>query len=219
MEELICGKTKEQIRICGKTKEQIRKVFFKSELNKMLDEISACQKIEVEDTQKLEAYLNELLKEKKSNNEFVQYFENENELKPPSVDELSNKLTDEQQQKLDEWVRNIEQMELYCKNLMKETRNLIKLKQVITKERYADMAQEIICIMPDIDRLRVYRDQLYRKRLTKIMDESLIKMSRAESEERAKITEEYKNYKLAILLKENLEEFIMICKKRYGINN
>jgi len=209
----------EEQTICGYPVEKIRKAFFKGELNKLLDEISSIQKIEIQDTQKLEEYLTELQNEKQDNKDFVKHFEDENELKPPSVDELSNKLTDEQQQKLNLWIENIEQMEMYCKNIMQGVRKAIKEKRTISKEQYSDMATEMICLMPDIDRIRVYRDQLYRKRLTRIIDESLVKMSRAEAEERARITQEYKDYKLSILLKENLEEFIMMCKKRYGINN
>ena len=65
-----------------------------------------------------------------------------------------------------------------------------------------------------LDADRVYKDQLYRKRMIDIID--TYGVSRKEAEERSKITQEYSDYKNAVPFKDNLEEIIRICKKKGG---
>jgi len=216
MKDEVLGNPNADDNICGKNKADIRKAFFKGKLNKLLDEVSASSKISIEETQKLEKYLLELKEEKDKNRSFTDKFESESKIKPPSVDELRTELDEEQKEKLKAWVSNAEDAENYIKRLMGGLRADTKNGMKLNKNVYADIALEIITMVSTVDQLRVYRDQLYREQLTKLIDNYNI--SRAEAEERAKLTKEYRDYKTACLFKENVEEFIMMAKKRFSID-
>lgn len=124
------------------------------------------------------------------------------------------KVTPEQQEKIDTWLEKMEVSSRQAKAIMKDLRQRIKSGERIKRDEWLNASLEIACLLPELDHERVYRDQLYRKRLTNIID--TYNMSRAEAEERAKLTQEYRDYKICVLLRENLEEFVMIAKKYYS---
>jgi len=84
----------------------------------------------------------------------------------------------------------------------------------IRREVWLNAALEITTLLQMIDQDRVYKDQIYREKMTTIIDGYSV--SRAEAEERAKLTKEYRDYKNATLFRDNLENFIMLCKKYYS---
>lgn len=197
--------------ICGKTPEQIREAYFKRKLNALLNDILAGSMPTELELSELDKYLASLKEEElKTTKGIINKYQDADE-KLPTVDELRSKLNDEQAKKLEEWLLKADQSSKRCKEIMKKLRDKVKENVSLNHNVWLEAALEIISLLPILDQERVYRDQLYRERLTRIIDTYGI--SRAESEERAKLTSEYRNYKTATLFRENLEEFVMLCKK------
>lgn len=197
--------------ICNKTQEQIRKAYFSRKLGSLMSDILSESQPTDEEFRKLEAYL-DMLKDEEMNSVkgIIDRYQTE-ESKPPSVDDLRDKLTDEKKKKLDEWLINSQAVVNRVKEIMTKLREKVKANVSITHNIWLESALEIISLMPVIDQDRVYKDQMFRERLTRIID--VYGVSRAEAEERAKLTSEYRDYKTATLFRENLEEFVMLAKK------
>jgi len=201
--------------ICGKDVAYIRKQYFQKKLPELLQEIQENQEITGEETIELMKFLEEL--KTQNQNVLVKVSESfseviENEIKPPSVDVLIAGNDNKQ------WEEKAKQAILSVKNLMDTTHKWIKEKAKFPETYWLDCATLINTIMEVLDQDRVYKDQMYRARLTRIMDDC--GTSRAEAEERAKLTQEYSEYKNSVLMRERLDEFINICKKRDArINN
>jgi len=96
------------------------------------------------------------------------------------------------------------------------TRKIIKERSAMKKDDWLDLALEIATLMKWVDEDRVYKDQMYRKVL--MTEKAKRGCSRLEAEEITKTTQEYRDYKLALLFKENLEEFIMLAKKKGALD-
>lgn len=197
--------------ICGQTYEAIRRAYFGNNIEKLLDTIQAEESYGDGDFSALTAFLESLESEKKERSKQLSRFGVAAEKQPPTVDELKRKDVDPE--KIKEWRLSVDA-------------DIVKVKKIIQMFSHSadkgslnvNELQNAILVLAglqhSIDEDRVYKDQLYRMRLTTIIDEYGV--SRKEAEERAKITQEYTDYKLAVLFTENVHEFIMSAKKKIG---
>lgn len=192
--------------------QSIRKAYFSGKLNKFLDDISA-EGIENEsDLQLLETLLPELEKEKKENEK--KSARHYGEIDPPSADELFA-ISNEQKEKIKVWLSETKEELRQANTVIKEINSSVKSKRFIAKDEFLAWGFELLSMVGLIDNYIIITEQLYRKRLTDLIDD--FGMSRAEAEERARLTEEYKEYKRAVAMKENIIEVEMLCKKWAGI--
>lgn len=207
---------KEEKLICGKTEKEIRKAFFKNELGKFLSEIQIEKDISKDDLKYLNNYI-ETLKSKNDKivDEAVELFGGkvvgvETENKPPTVEELRSGESDK------EWREKADKAIKYIQTVLNNIRKAKAEGKTIKQNFWIDESFTILSFEDLIDKDRVFKDQLYRARMTEIIDKYQI--SRKEAEERAKLTKEYSEYKNAVLLKERITEFIYLCKKKDGHN-
>lgn len=198
--------------IAGIPKIEIRKAFFGKKLNALLDKIKAEKDLTEQEVLDLTNYLDELEQERKKSYELCNRYDGN--IEPPSADQLL-RMTDEQKQKMKEWIEKTEQKIKVIKNILIEVNKKISEKERIDRNQWLDYGALIITKMFSIDQYEIVLEQLYRAELTKIIDN--FKVSRAEAEERAKLTIEYRQYKEAKRLKENILEFEMMCKKYAGL--
>lgn len=201
-------------KICGKTQAQIRKSYFANKLDDLLNDMQATGEVTEEATKELYAFL-ELLEAEKSQvrgligKKFDVGIVN---LKPPSVEDLQGNIDPE---KLRIWSERVEKDTKRVKEMMSLVATASRNKTVDIN-LLKDYLLEITTLLMSVDQDRVYKDQLYRARMTAIIDK--FQMSRAEAEERAKLTKEYRDYKLAVLFTEDVKEFLMAAKKKLGSN-
>lgn len=198
--------------ICKKTTQEIREAFFKGKLSKLLDEIQSEGSITEEDGKKLDAYLEMLQAEKEESRVKIDRFEGAT--KPPDADSLL-RITEEEKEKLKKWISESEKTMDTIKKIMAEVRNAIVNNNKLKRGEWLDYGMSVITLMFSVDQFEIVHEQLYRAELTRIIDNH--RVSRAEAEERAKLTKEYRQYKLAQRLKENILIFEMSCKKYAGI--
>lgn len=199
--------------ICHVTPTKIRKAFFTGKLDELLDEIQSKDSISADEVKELEAFLDLLAAEKKEAREKLgkKYkVVADDDITPPTVDELVDEVNPE---KLEAWRKKVEENTKRVRDIISAVSTAAR-KSAVNIEILKDLVLEIHGLQHYIDQDRVYKDQLYRERLTKIIDEYGV--SRKEAEERAKLTKEYRDYKLAVLSTENVNEFIMSAKKKMG---
>lgn len=201
--------------ICGKTHEQIRKAYFGKKLGKFLDDAQSKKEITKDDMSVLTLFLEGLRQQEIDNaDELIEKFGEDafggdiitSTVKPPTVEDLAGGLSDE------EWRGKADAVTKSVKHLLSETYRRMKDREQISPSYWLDAAITINTNQEVLDKDRVYKDQLYRKRMTEFIDN--FDCSRAEAQERAKLTTEYRDYKEAYLLEERLAEFINLCKKK-----
>ena len=198
--------------ICGKTKETIRRAFFSNKIGKLIASIQLEKDVKKKDIVELNDYL---LRLKDSNDnlvdEAVKLFGGkvvgvESENKPPTVSELKSGVSDK------EWREKADIAIEYISKTMTSIRKMVAEKKNIRQDFWLDTATVILSYEELIDKDRVFKDQIYRAKMTEILDEHQI--SRKEAEERTRITQEYSDYKNAILLRDRIDEFINLAKKQ-----
>lgn len=200
--------------IAGVKVETIRKAYFENQIVDLIDKMNAKNPISEEDAQHLDAFLaglqNERIEKVKA---FRKYTIQEESKLLPTVTELMN-LDPDKKDTLDKW-------ELDKKEDYKKARGEVERANQMIKDRnnnredWLDLGLKLATYQYSIDQYRVWLDQKYRAKLTGIIDD--FGCSRAEAEERAKLTSEYRDYKNAVLFREMTEEIIMLCKKYSGI--
>lgn len=206
--------------ICGKTEKEIRNAYFTKRVSELLADIQKDGKISTMDLEELLKFLADLRKEEKELIADITKevgFENlglSDELKPPSIDDLTKKLSAEEQVKFDNWRIEVDLAKQTVSKIIKEATEKAFNGKEVEREKWLDWGLTIANLSRHLDADRVYKDQLYRKRMIDIID--TYGVSRKEAEERSKITQEYSDYKNAVLFKDNLEEIIRICKKKGG---
>ena len=206
--------------ICGKTEKEIRNAYFSKRVSELLADIQKDGKISTMDLEELLKFLADLRKEEKELIADITKevgFENlglSDELKPPSIDDLTKKLSEEEQVKFDNWRIEVDLAKQTVSKIIKEATEKAFNGKEVEREKWLDWGLTIANLSRHLDADRVYKDQLYRKRMIDIID--TYGVSRKEAEERSKITQEYSDYKNAVLFKDNLEEIIRICKKKGG---
>lgn len=196
--------------ICGASPEKIRKAYFGGKLSELFAEIMATGNVKEADVHELGAALERL---KSEEGDFASQLREVytgpipgQEPKPPSVDELTEGVSDE------EWREKADKAIAFVEATMAQVRDGIANKRKFEPSFWLDSATLINSYQGILDRDRVFRDQLYRARMTEIID--TYGVSRKEAEERARLTKEYADYKNAVLLRERCDEFINLCKKK-----
>lgn len=199
--------TKEKI-YCGKSIAEIRKFYFKGQLKKLINEIQASGEYLDKEIKELGIYLEELKqKDKKFIKKLQETFSVEtDEIKPPCVDDLMEGTDDSA------WRERAEEAQKFLETTLYDMRQGIKEGRSFKRGFWLDLATVINSVQEVLDKDRIYHDQMYRAKMTGFIDE--FAMSRAESEERAKLTKEYTNYKNSVLQRERLDELVNICKKQ-----
>lgn len=196
--------------ICGQTKEAIRRAYFSNSLDKLLDTIQAEESHTDGDFDALSVYLESLKDEKKKRAQQLSRFGLAAPKEPPSVEELKRETDPE---KIKAWRLEVE-ADLGRIRKIIQTFSHAADKGAVDVGELQNSILVLAGLQHSLDQDRVYKDQLYRAKLTTIIDQYNI--SRKEAEERAKITQEYRDYKLALLFTENVKEFIMSAKKKIG---
>lgn len=163
------------------------------------------------DMRDLEIYLESLRQEELQVLKRLNKYMEDAEIHPPTVDELQGVLTQEQKDSISVWQDEVKKAVEKCKAIMNTMRKKVVKNENIRRDDWLDAGLEIASLSLMVDQDRVYKDQLYRAKLTSIID--CYGTSRKEAEERAKLTKEYRDYKIAILFRDNLNEFIMLTKK------
>ena len=199
--------------ICGEKKEYIRKKFFSQKLGELVTEIQSKREITEEDQEELMIFLSEIELQDKRNvklllDTFGGKIVGEDDVKPPSVAELTTGISDK------EWREKADKILKFINTTLDELRISIsdpEKKRRIPVSYWLDTSIKFLSYQNIIDKDIVYKNQVYRVKLTSFIDE--FDCSRAEAEERAKITKQYADYKESINLKERIERFEMLAKK------
>lgn len=190
----------------------LRKAYFLQNLDSFLDQClaeGAGEEFFEEVTFHLEQMSSQAEKLKKG----VAKFAKVEEFKPPSVEELMG-IDEDRQLKIMKWEADKEADYDRARELIDLARQATKQSRVPAQD-WLSWGLELATLQYSLDQYRVWKDQQYRKRLTQIID--AYGVSRAEAEERAKLTPEYRYYKEAVLFREMTEETIKILKKWAGL--
>lgn len=208
--------------IFGIEKDKIRKAYFTGKLDVILKEIQEKNEVTTENSSELIAFLGALKNQDKDLFEMVkaqvgsEMIGEEEVIKSPSLDMFDHKMTPEEIEEFNAWRKNADRAIKFVNDLMSRISKDIFEKVQIRKDDFIDYGIEISGLMKYIDEDRIYKDQIFRRELTRIKDE--YGCSRKEAEEYAKLTKEYKDYKFATLFRENLDGFIMLLKKKSGFD-
>lgn len=201
-------------KICGYSLADIKTAFFKGKLNQMLNDMQASGNISnIAEARALKVYLGTL---KHQNEKIVEEMKDGfaeelglDDIKPPSVDELVGKEKDD----FSLWVKHKDRVLEEVRSKMSAIRNkIIKEKEVNVRE-LQDLAFELSFLRNYISQDVVYKRQLWKQRLTRIIDDYGV--SRKEAEDRSELTPEYRDYKLASDFKDNVDDFIISARKGY----
>lgn len=191
---------------------KLRTAYFKGKLNKALDEIVADNALSEEDVREIDQYLSTLQEEKKKNDVIAKRYDGS--IDPPETESLL-RLSDEDRAALNKWLENTKETITEIKNIMNGVRTSIKKGNKPKRDEWLDYGLSVITLMFSLDQYEIVYNQLYRAELTRLIDDFGI--SRAEAQERAKLTPEYREYKKAQRLREAVLEFEMMCKKYAGL--
>lgn len=204
------------MKICGRTHQEIRQAYFKHNLPKLLNEIQADQNWPKEEIESLGLYLESLrLEETKTIEDVAVFFKGkvlEEEPKPPTVTELVGIASPDDQAKLEAWQASVNTAKAQITKIRTLANTAVIQKKPISKDEWLDWALQIETLKRWLMEEAVWKEQLYRRELTRIKDSYGI--SRAEAEERAKITEQYRDYRNAQNEVDSLTEIVLLCKKR-----
>lgn len=210
----------EQKLILGKTEKEIRSAYFKKKIPQLLTEISADGTPDNEGLVELAKFLESLKAEEGTtigiiniNAPNVTVFKDEKEVQVPTFDVD----TPEERAEREKFFVEADKANTIARRLMFGVHQMGQNRSNITREQWLDYGLELASILHLIDAYRVFKDQAYRLELTRLISE--MRCSRKEAEEWAKGTNAYAEYKRAILFKAQIEEFIMLCKKKAGIND
>lgn len=191
---------------------ELRKAYFSGKLDDFLNKCLA-QGVEPQEYATIEIELENLKEEADKLKKSFSKFSKVDEFKPPTVEDLMG-LTPDKKEKLKEWEKEKESDYNQARILIDRARQATHESRVPAQD-WLTWGLELATLQYSLDQYRVWKDQLYRGKLTNIID--TYGLSRAEAEERAKLTPEYRAYKEAVLFREMTEETIMILKKWAGL--
>jgi len=207
------NKIEEKI-ICGQTEGVIRKAYFEKRLPDLLNQIQAEAKYDLGEIEELGNFLNSIKDESKSVvDKLLEVFGGEviGNGNPPSVDELMGGVDDS------EWKEKSLKAVAFIENTLSKVREGIANKGQFAANFWSDTALTFISMQDIIDKDLIFKRQLYKAKLTKIIDE--FGVSRKEAEERAELTKEYFEYQVLDKLSHKLEEFYTFARRRDDENN
>lgn len=196
------------------TQDEIRKAYFGGKLNQLLDKMSAAGQVAPADLAELEAFLETLKAERRASEKMAA--RSYGELEAPSVDELMG-ISEADKAKLEAWIADTGDTVAEIKRIMQGAYMAVKNRQHVKLDEWLEYGLQVITLMFSVDQLEIIQEQLYMAKLTRLID--VYGMSRAEAENRSKLTREYREFKKAQRLKENILEFEMLAKKYAGLNS
>ena len=197
--------------ICGQPLSKIRKFYFENKLGQLLNEIQKNQALTQESLAELTIFLQEIKSQDENAVDMIKKaFPGskiiDDDIAPPNVESLLNGVSDE------EWREKAKLASNYIQSILDDTRKAIGSKMTIPKTFWLDTAVTFISYLDILEKDRIFKSQIYHAKITSIIDEYGI--SRRESEDRAKLTKEYFDYKYMIMLLDRINEFINLCKKK-----
>ncbi len=199
-------------KICGYTPEEIKKYFFKGKLQQLISDMQAEGKMNnAAEARILKTFLGTL---KIQNEEVVAEikdgFASElgmDDIKPPSVDELVG-----EDVTLEKWIKEKEDVLTDVRGKMKAMRTKLGNKDFDIKE-LQDLAFELSFWRNWIVQDTIYKRQLWKQKLTRLIDD--FDISRREAEDRAELTKEFRDFKLAEEFQKTIEDLIISARKGY----
>jgi len=195
--------------ICGQSEATIRKAYFDNELVPLLNKIQGSGKYDVGEVEKLGLFLESLRTEGKSMiDDLLKVFGGKiiDEGVPPTVDELRDGADDRV------WREKADKAIIYIEETLNKIRDGIANKKPFASGFWSDTALTFLSMQDLLDKDLIYKRQLYKARLTKIIDDHGV--SRKEAEERAELTKEYFDYRALDKLAKRLEEFYTFARRR-----
>lgn len=199
----------EEMIICGQSEATIRKAYFDNELVPLLNKIQGSGKYDVGEVEKLGLFLESLRTEGKSMiDDLLKVFGGKiiDEGVPPTVDELRDGADDRV------WREKADKAIIYIEETLNKIRDGIANKKPFASGFWSDTALTFLSMQDLLDKDLIYKRQLYKARLTKIIDDHGV--SRKEAEERAELTKEYFDYRALDKLAKRLEEFYTFARRR-----
>ncbi len=133
-----------------------------------------------------------------------------NDTKPPSAEEIMEGVSDK------EWRVKAGMVIKYVNETLDNLRIAIDSKKPIPANHWLDTSSIFLSYLGILDRDLTYKNSLYRAKITNFIDD--FDMSRAEADERAKMSKEYADYKEVANLRDRMERFEMLAKK-YDMKN
>ncbi len=199
--------------ICGFTLAEIKKAFYKGKLSQLIADMQASGGLNsVVEAKALKVYLGtlkeqgeEIIEEMKDG--FAQEMGYEISMNPPSVDELVG-----EDKTLEKWITDKEEVLRDVRAKMKAMRTKLGGKDFDIKE-LQDLAFELAFWRNWIVQDTIYKRQLWKRRLTCLIDDYAI--SRREAEDRAELTKEFRDFKLAEEFQKTIEDLIVSARKGY----
>lgn len=203
--------------IGGFSKEEVRKAYFKRKMPDLLAKIQIKTDVDEEELEKLKEYLASLRSKEGSLIETVKDFLPEYDEDEVLKEVSEEQLTPEEQVVIDE-EREKRQSSIKIANmLMKQIANRYIKPNLKTpsKDELMDIAFELTGLGYYIDEERLYRKQLYKK---KIVEFEKVGKQRKAAEEYAQTTKEYRDYKRLSDLRMRMDSFETNARKRWGGN-
>jgi len=195
--------------ICGIKEETIRKAFYEGKVNDLLNKIQANERLDPEDIEKLEEHLVELAEEQKSTSDILSRFIPSKDRELPSVIELMG-ASPEQKEKIKKLEAEAQQDIKTVLELIKQITKQRKEQTHIESQKWYDWGMTLATYQLSIDSYIVWKSQLYYAKIIELMDDT--NCSRREAEDRAGLTEEYKNHEVAKLFAKRITTIISLCK-------
>ena len=205
---------KEENEICGKTLPEIRKAYFKGKLNQLIAEMQSEGTLkDVNGAKALKVFLGTLKEEgekvrKEMSDGFADEMGMEDDIQPPSVDDLAGKDVN-----FDKWLTEKEDVLTQVRAKMVTMRKGLASSNFDIKQ-LQDLAFELSFWRNWIVQDTVYKRQLWKKKLTRLIDD--FKISRKEAEDRSELTPEYRDYVLASEFQRIVEDLIISARKGYA---
>lgn len=199
----------EELFICGKSEGVIRKAYFEKMLPALLDEIQAEGKSDKGEIEKLGFYLQTL---KDDNTGFVDDLQKAfggkiiDNATPPSVDDLRDGMSDKS------WREKADKAIDYIESTLDCIRGNITERKSFAADFWGNTAMIFLSMQSVLEKDLIFKRQLYKAKLTKIIDD--FGTSRKEAEERAELTKDYFDYRTLDKLLKRLEEFYTFARRR-----
>jgi hypothetical protein len=202
--------------ICGQSLDTIRKSYFKGKIPKLLSEIQATGEYYDEDFNELKTFLEALKKKDESlGKSFGMYLPKLEEETDTILDDLNKEsLTEAEKAELEKDQANREFSVKTSSSMVKSVfKKFYNPKEPSPSDNeLMDMAFELLALQYYLIRDGLYKERKYR---LKIVEYERTGKQRKLAEEYAKGGVEYRDYALAEGLKDIVNEFINLAKKRY----
>lgn len=189
---------------------KLRQAMVANNISELVDEIWAEYDLTEEDIKEIDKTLEKLEKQREETKNKFSRFNSENIDLPEHI----RKMKASEKEKLDEWCETIEEKKEEVKEKISTHRDNLKSKEVqLTPQHWQDLGLYLVRAKNDIDKYAIVRRQLFEAKIVELME--IRGMSKTAAKSRAKTDIDYREYKEAKALCENMEEYMLWCKKVY----